>query len=109
MEERTRKDKEFWLIDITSLKSMEYAKTMLNNLPLDIDDDIFPFMFVNDTFVDIWEIYKLESENDPIVRKFGLWKTNMGIFSTAPSKWQRRKDLTVSFAKIIISHVFLFL
>ena len=96
MGKRTRKDKEYWLIDITALKTMENAKSMLDNLPLDIDDDVYTFKFVNKTFVDIWELYKLIPENDLIVKKFGIWKIGMGLLSTVMSKWQRRKDLTVS-------------
>ena len=96
MGKRTRKDKEYWLIDISALKTMKNAKLMLDNLPLDIDDDVFTFKLVNNTFVDIWEIYKLNPENDLIFKKFGIWKLGMGLFSTVMSKWQRRKDLTVS-------------
>ena len=96
MGKRTRKDKEYWLIDISALKTMENAKLMLDNLPLDIDDDVFTFKFVNNTFVDIWEIYKLNPENELIVKKFGIWKLGIGLLSTVMSKWQRRKDLTVS-------------
>ena len=101
MEKRTRKDKDCWFIDISALKTMEDTKLMLNNLPLDIDDDIFTFKFVAITLVDIWEIYKIATHDDLIIKKFGVWKTKTGLFSTLFSKWQRRKDLAVSFARII--------
>ena len=99
MGKRTRKDKEYWLVDISALKTMENAKSMLADLALDIDDDVYTFKFVNNTFVDIWEIYKLKPENDLIVKKFGKWNLEIGLLSTVISKWQRRKDLTVSFEK----------
>ena len=108
MEKRTRKDKEFWFIDISTLETIENVKIMLNNLLLDIDDDVYIFKFSNNTFVDIWEIYKFLPKNDLIVKKLGIWKPETGLFSTTLSKWQRRKDLTVSFAKSIISHFFFF-
>ena len=100
MGKRTRKDKEYWLIDISALKIMENATLMLDDLPLDIDDNIYTFKLVNHTFVDIWEIYKIKSENNLIVKKFGIWKSEMGLLSNVMSKWQRRKDLTVSFENL---------
>ena len=102
IKKRTRLDKEFWFIDISDLKTMKNAKLMLDNLPLDIDDDIYAFKFANNSFIDIWEIYKLVPENDLIVKKYGTWKREIGLFSTPLSKWQRRKDLTVSLEDRII-------
>ena len=96
IKKRTRLDKEFWFIDISDLKTMKNAKLMLDDLPLDIDDDIYAFKFTNNSFIDIWEIYKLVPESDLIVKKYGTWKREIGLLSTPLSKWQRRKDLTVS-------------
>ena len=96
---RTRKDKGFWFIDVSMLKTLEEATLMLGDLSLDIDDDIFAFKFSNksfDTTIDIWEIYKVVPENDLIVNKYGTWKRETGLFSTSLSKWHRRKNLTVS-------------
>ena len=108
MRRRTRKDKEFWFIDISALKTMKNAKWMLDNLPLDIDDNVYAFKFANDTFVDIWEIYKLVPENNLIVKKLGIWKRETGLVLTKMSQWQRRKDLTVSPSKTIIILLFSF-
>ena len=58
IKKRTRKDKEFWFIDISVLQTIENAKSMLDNLLLDIDDDFFTFEYGN-SFIEIWEIYKL--------------------------------------------------
>ena len=96
IKKRTRLDKEFWFIDISDLKTIKNAKLILDDLPLDIDDDIYAFKFANNSFIDIWEIYKLVPENDLIVKKYGTWKREIGLLSTPLSKWQRRKDLTVS-------------
>ena len=102
IKKRTRLDKEFWFIDISDLKTMKNAKLILDDLPLDIDDDIYAFKFTNNSFIDIWEIYKLMPESDLIVKKYGTWKREIGLLSTPLSKWQRRKDLTVSLEDRII-------
>ena len=99
LRKRTRKDKEFWFIDISALKTINNAKLMLNNLPLDIDDDIYAFMITNDSLAVIWEMYKLAPEKKLIVSKLGMWKEDLGLSLTTLNKWQRRGDLTVSFAK----------
>ena len=41
MRNRSRKNKEFWFIDISAFQTITNAELMLNSLPLDIDDDIF--------------------------------------------------------------------
>ena len=99
LRKRTRKDKEFWFIDISALKTINNAKLMLNNLLLDIDDDIYAFMITNDSIAVIWEMYKLAPEKNLIVTKLGVWKEDLGLSLTTLNKWQRRGDLTVSFAK----------
>ena len=96
IKKRTRKNKEFWFIDISILKTLEEVKLMLGDLSLNIDDDVFAFKFSNKTTIDIWEIYKVVPENDLIVNKYGTWKRETRLFSTSLSKWHRRKNLTVS-------------
>ena len=68
---------------------------MLNGLPLDIDDDIFLFMFIDGESAKIWETYRLAPETDIIIRDFGRWTREMGLKITALEKWQRRRDLSV--------------
>ena len=95
MKNRSRTNKESWLVDILALESIENVKSRLNNLPLDIDDDIFLFMFNNKDFVNIWEIYKLTPKKDLIVNNLGMWTKEKGLNLTALEKWQRRGDLSV--------------
>ena len=95
MKRRTRKDKEVWYIDISSLETITNAKLMLKGLPLDIDDDIFLFMFIDGDSSKIWETYKLSPEKDIIIRDFGGWTREMGLNLTKLEKWQRRGDLSV--------------
>ena len=99
MKERTRKDKEFWFIDISALQNIDNASSMMNmldTLPLDVDDDIFLFMFIDNDFARIWEMYKLAPEKDLNVKDFGNWTGEIGLKLTNLEKWQRRGDLSVS-------------
>ena len=69
---------------------------MLDTLTLDVDDDIFLFMFIENDFARIWEMYKLAPEKDLIVKDFGSWTREIGLKLTNLEKWQRRGDLSVS-------------
>ena len=95
MKRRTRKDKEVWFIDISSLETISNAQSKLNSLPLDIDDDIFLFIFIDGESAKIWETYRLAPETDIIIRDFGGWTREMGLTLTILEKWQRRGDLSV--------------
>ena len=99
MKERTRKAKEFWFIDISALQNIDNASSMLNmldTLPLDVDDDIFLFMSIDNDSARIWEMYKLAPGNNLIVKDFGTWTGEIGLKLTSLEKWQRRGDLSVS-------------
>ena len=99
MKERTRKDKEFWFIDISALQNIDNASSimnMLDSLPLDVDDDIFLFMFIGNDSARIWEMYKLAPEKNLIVKDFGNWTGEIGLKLSNLEKWQRRGDLSVS-------------
>ena len=95
LKKRTRISKEFWFVDISALGSIDNAELMLNNLPLDIDDDIFLYMFSNNDMAKIWEVYKLVPEKDLVVRELGMWTRQIGLDMTTLEKWQRRGDLKV--------------
>ena len=99
MKKRTRKDKEFWFIDISDLHSTDNASStmnMLDNLPLDVDDDIFLFMFIENDSARIWEMYKLAPEKELIVKDFGKWTREIGLKLPNMEKSHRRGDLSVS-------------
>ena len=95
MRNRSRKNKEFWFIDISAFQTITNAELMLNSLPLDIDDDIFLYMFSNNAMAKIWEVYKLVPEKDLVVRELGMWTRQIGLDMTTLEKWQRRGDLKV--------------
>ena len=96
MKERTWREKEFWLIDISAFQNIDNASLMLNTLPLDVDEDIFLYMFIENDTASIWEMYKLAPEKDVIIRDFGSWTKEIGLKLTKLEKWQRRGDLYVS-------------
>ena len=96
MKKRTRRDKEFWFIDISAFKNIANASSMMNTLSLDVDDDTFLYMFVAGDSARIWEMYKLAPEKDIIIKDFGSWVQEIGLKSTNLGKWQRRRDLSVS-------------
>lgn len=87
---RTRANREFWLIDVTPLQSMD----LLQNLTLDIDDDIYLYHWKDDIY-HVQEAYKLSPELDLIVKNFGNWSMQKGLEITHLNKWERRGDLTV--------------
>ena len=96
MKERTWQEKEFWLIDISAFQNIDNASLMLNTLSLDVDEDIFLYMFTENDTASIWEMYKLAPEKDVIIRDFGSWTKEIGLKLTKLEKWQRRGDLYVS-------------
>ena len=96
MKERTRRDKEFWFIDISAFQKIANASSMLDTLSLDIDDDMFLFMFIENDSARIWEMYKLAPEKDLIIKDFGSWTREIGLKLTNLEKWKRRGDLSVS-------------
>ena len=89
----TRRDKDFWFIDISAFQTIGNTSSMLNTLSLDVDDDVFLFMFTEN---DSARIYKLSPEKDLIIKDFGNWARDIGLKLTNLEKWHRRSDLAVS-------------
>ena len=96
MKERTRRDKEFWFVDISALQNVANASSMLSTLTLDVDDDMFLFMFIEKDFAKIWEMYKLAPEKELIIKDFGTWTREIGLKLPNMEKSHRRGDLSVS-------------
>ena len=107
MRNRSRKNKEFWFIDISAFQTITNAELMLNSLPLDIDDDIFLFMTMKNDTTRIWEIYKILPEKDLIVRDFGEWTKEFGLNLTTEEKWQRRSNLLVAILNNMYNCIYL--
>ena len=96
IKERTRRDKEFWFVDISALQNVANSSSLLSTLTLDVDDDFFLFMFIEKDFARIWEMYKLAPEKELIVKDFGKWTREIGLKLPNMKKSHRRGDLSVS-------------
>lgn len=95
MKSRTRVNREHWLIDIGALGSIENGELMLQSLQMDIDDDIYLYMFENPEKAHIWEIYKRDPTQEMIVFKMGTWSMQKGLNMSHLEKWHRRGNLNV--------------
>ena len=96
MKRRQRFNREFWLIDISALESIENAQKFLNSLYLDFDDDILPYILDKPgKNAKLWEIYKMGPDKDLLVRALGKWDQEKGIQMINPDKWLRRGNLMV--------------
>ena len=95
---RTRRNREFWLLDISNLGSAkEVSENQLKNFPsLDLNDDLYLFEF-HDKDLKIWELYKIQESLPPVLQTYGMWngESREGIQIIDKNKWARRKDLQV--------------
>ena len=91
--QRKRTDKQYWLIDITYLSTInEKTNEILNDLKLDLDDDLFMFAY-SSTGIELYEAYKIHENFDATVKPYGFWSFNNGLTSPMYGKWIRRKNM----------------
>ena len=91
--QRKRTDKQYWLIDITYLSTInEKTNEILNDLKLDLDDDLFMFAY-SSTGIELYEAYKIHENFDATVKQYGFWSFNNGLTSPMYGKWIRRKNM----------------
>ncbi len=95
--ERTRLNTDFWLIDISLWKSVKNASSILKGLKLDLDDDVYFYMFnKTKTSMEIWEVYKIhENQSELSVLPYNEWSAEIGFYRRPEDKWVRRRDLKV--------------
>ena len=71
--QRKRNNKEYWLLDISSLSTIKKEiKETLNNLKLDLDDDLFWFEYSSQG-IELYEVYRIHLDFDITVNAFGSW------------------------------------
>ena len=104
---RTRSDREYWLLDVSSLvignpdedSSLNNAIKNLKDLPLDLDDDLFFYSYDHHSgdYISIWEFYEIHPSRPRKLKPYGQWNSNAEkqLSLTKESKWNRRRDLEV--------------
>ena len=98
--QRERTNKEYWLLDITSLSALKAeTKDRLDNLKLDFDDDLFWFEYSNKG-IELYEVYRIHEDFDITVKPYGSWSIDTGLTLPMYNKWIRRKDMQGAKLKI---------
>ena len=92
---RTRKSREYWLLDITDF-GLEDAKENLKNLPtLDLDDDMYLFEGKNHGVLKLWEFYEIKKDLPRVCNPYATWNSEDGLQIINKSKWIGRRNLQV--------------
>lgn len=94
---RQRSDREFWLLDLTQLAFRhERILNSLKDLKLDLDDDLYLYMFNHEAnALEIFEYYEIHSTVDRQFLAYGSWTSENGLLVTDVEKWNRRRNLQV--------------
>ena len=91
--QRKRNNKEYWLLDTTSLNTInKETKDDLKNLKLDLDDDLFWFEYSSQG-IELYEVYRIAENLDITVKSFGSWSIDKGLTSPIYGKWIRRRNM----------------
>ena len=91
---RQRDDHEFWLVDVSSWNALEDIVRLLENMPLDLDDDLYLYSFENKKEnVKIWEFYEIHFSRPRKMFEYGIWNEIDGLSLVPHTKWVRRRDL----------------
>ena len=106
--QRKRTNKEFWLLDITSLGTIEEAKERLKNLKLDLDDDLYWFAYSKEG-IELYEAYRIHEDFDISVKQYGFWSVDNGLTITIHGKWKRRQNMERAKLKVttLVSHPYI--
>ena len=77
---RTRKNHEFWLLDISSLGSAnDVSENQLKNLSnLDLNDDLYLFQTIDDEDLMIWELYDIQATLPRVLQIYVTWDFLLG-------------------------------
>ena len=96
--QRKRINKEYWLLDITSLNTKTRGR--LDNLKLDLDDDLFWFAYSNEG-IELFEVYRIHDDFGITVKPYGSWTADNGLTSPMYGKWIRRKNMQGAKLKVV--------
>ena len=89
---RKRSDKEYWLLDVSSIENVFEE---LQDLSLDLDDDLYLYSknMSSSGVISIWEFYEIHSSVPRKLLDYGNWNSVNGLFIIDEVKWNRRKNL----------------
>ena len=100
---------EYWLFDLSDTHNIEETSYLLQNLPLDLDDNLYLFASDgngNGNNIDIWEFYEIHPTRPRKLDYYGSWTSRNGLNITNEEKWDRRNDLEVFVSSYISLNVF---
>ena len=100
---------EYWLFDLSVTHNIEETSYLSQNLPLDLDDNLYLFASDgndNRNNIDIWEFYEIHPTRPKKLDYYGSWTSRNGLNITNEEKWDRRNDLEVFVSSYISVNVF---
>ena len=100
---------EYWLFDLSVTHNIEETSYLSQNLPLDLDDNLYLFASDgnnNGNNIDIWEFYEIHPTRPKKLDYYGSWTSRNGLNITNEEKWDRRNDLEVYVSSYISVNVF---
>ena len=89
---------EYWLLDLSVTHNIEEILYLSQNLPLDLDDNLYLFASdgnENGNKIDIWEFYEIHPTRPKKINYYGSWMSKIGLNITNEEKWDRRNNLEV--------------
>ena len=89
---------EYWLLDLSVTRDIEETLYLSQNLPLDLDDNLYLFASdgnENGNKIDIWEFYEIHPTRPKKINYYGSWMSKIGLNITNEEKWDRRNNLEV--------------
>ena len=89
---REKWNHEYWLLD-----SSRAGHKYLQNLKLDLDDDLYIYDYKEGKSIKIYEFYEIHATRPKKLNYYGNWNSKNGLNIPNQEKWDRRKNLQVSY------------
>ena len=80
---------EYWLFDLSATHNIEETSYLSQNLPLDLDDNLYLFASDgndNGNNIDIWEFYEIHPTRPRKLDYYGSWTSRNGLNITNEEK-----------------------
>ena len=92
-EKRSPLQSNIWLIKMPYQSSPQSITSYMNKTQTAYDSKVFCYTEINDTSIEIFDVYKIDIDTTTIVKKFGTWTYLNGINIVNPDMWSRRASL----------------